>query len=250
VSPRHLALVLLMAPALAWAQQGAGALTFGSLPVLARVRAEVARDHVTVLQDVDLARGDWRSGDLDVYVAFGAPGMPLALDARLYAVGQATGDLGLHDIGEPIPFDPAPRKPRGALLLLGPPQMAGAVLHLREAAFRRAVSPAGAARIRIRTLLDLPAEDARSGREIVIRLGVHGGVPLSISAIEVVANEPAGGLTRAEARLCGPDADLYPLAVTILPAPVNVPVSRPRPVAPSLAVRHASDELCLRFWTH
>jgi hypothetical protein len=244
------ALVLILAPALALAQGGLAPAPFRSLPVLARVRVEVAHDHVAVLHDIDLARGDWQSGDLNVYVAFGAPGAPLALDARLYATGEGAGDSALRSIGEPIPFDRAPRKPSSALLLLGPPLMSGVVLHVREAAFRRAVSPAGAARIRVRALLDLPAADSSLGRQLVIRLGVHGGTPLSVSAVEVVAKEPPGWLTRTEARLCGPEADSYPLAVAVQPpiAPARAPV-RPRPIAPSLAVRHSGDDLCLRFWT-
>ena len=52
----------------------------------------------------------------------------------------------------------------------------------------------------------------------------------------------------AEARLCGPEADPYPLAVSVLPKGSR-PVDRPAPVAPVLSVRHASDDLCIRFWT-
>jgi hypothetical protein len=56
------------------------------LPSIARVRVEAARDRVVVLEEVNLPRGDWQSGGLDLFVAFGAPGTPVAVDAKLAPV--------------------------------------------------------------------------------------------------------------------------------------------------------------------
>jgi hypothetical protein len=55
--------------------------------------------------------------------------------------------------------------------------------------------------------------------------------------------------SRAEARLCGPDADGNPLAIAVVPKPASPTLTPIPPIAPVLAVRHPSDDLCIRFWT-
>jgi hypothetical protein len=219
-----------------------------SLPSVSRVRVEVGTDRVLVLEDVALPRGEWRGGDLDLYVAFGAPGAPRAFDARLLSVSDGALEPEAADAGEPVPFDRAPRRPATAHALLGRPQMAGAVLHVKEAAFRRAVAPGGMAVLRVRALLDPPPEDPERGRELVVRLGAAAGQPLTLGRVQIVATGPRAKVTRAEARLCGPDADPYPLAVAVTPK-LAAPASPPEkaPIAPVLSVRHASDDLCLRY---
>ncbi len=221
---------------------------FPAPPTLPLTRVEVARDHVLIVQDVLLRRGEWTGGDLDAFVAFGAPGLPRALDARL---SPATEDDEVAEVGhdEPISVDRAFRRPAGARLLLGTSTMAGAVLHLREASFARATRQTGLARLRIRTLLDAPRPDARTGREVVVRLGTHAGEPDALGTIEVVADDSRPWVARAEARLCGPDADPYPLAVRLLPEAAGQLPMTPPPIAPVSSVRHATDALCVRFWT-
>jgi len=218
-----------------------------SLPSVSRVRVEASADRVLVLEDVSLPRGDWRAGDLDLYVAFGAPGAPRAFDARLFAVADGALEPDEGDAGEPVLADRAARRPQAAHPLLGRPQMAGAVLHVREAAFKKAVTPGGMAILRVRTLLDPPPEDPERGRELVVRLGASNGQPLTLGRIQVV---PTGKLRirRAEAHLCGPDADNYPLALAPKPPPSAIAESR-APIAPVLAVRHASDDLCVLYAT-
>jgi hypothetical protein len=219
------------------------------LPIVGRVALEVAKDHVTVVEDLELPRGDWRFGDLDLYVAFGSPGAPRAFDARLFVEplppeGGASPSL----VGEPVVVEQASRRPGQAYALLGRPQMAGVVVHVRESAFRRAVAASGAARLRLRSLLDIPAEDPSGGREVVVRLGSFAEPPLALERIEVVALDATASIVRVDARLCGPDADPYPLAVAATPPLRALPRTNQPPVAPVLAVRHASDDLCLRFW--
>jgi hypothetical protein len=219
-----------------------------ALPTLPRIRLEAARDHVLVVEDANLARGEWQGSDFDLFVAFGAPGAPRAIDARLFAAGEAGKDPLPDAPFEPITLERAARRPVASYLLLGPAAMAGVVLKVKEASFRRAVAPFGVARLRVRSLYDLPAEDARTGREVVVRLGVRDGAPLALGRLEVVSLEPDAWLLGAEARLCGPEADPYPLAVSVLPRGSR-PVDRPAPVAPVLSVRHTTDDLCVRFWT-
>jgi hypothetical protein len=224
-----------------------------SLPMLARVRLDVTPDHVVALQEVNLPKGDWAGGDLELFVAFGAPGAPSALDATLVALGDGELESNPKDPGEPILFDRAPRRPAHASLLLGSAQMAGVVLHVKEPAFRRAVSPGKMAAIRVRTLLPLPPKDAMDAREIILRLGIEGGAPLGLGRLQLVTDGLA--LHRVEAHFCGDDADTYPLSIAvqpklapILPADLPVDADIRAPAAPVLAVRHATDDLCIRMW--
>jgi hypothetical protein len=218
-----------------------------SLATLPRIRLEAARDHVVVIHDANLPRGQWHGGDVDLYVAFGAPGVPRAMDASLFAGGEKDRDPAADATSENIPLERAPRRPSAAYLLLGSPTMAGVVLHVRDVAFRRAVGPFGVARIRLRALYDLPREDARGSREMVVRLGTREGEALALGRIEVVSLE-ADWILRADAHLCGPEADPYPLAVSVLPKSPDRPEPR-GPAAPVLSVRHSTDDLCVRFWT-
>jgi hypothetical protein len=217
-------------------------------PTVPRIHLEAAKDHVLVVEDVLLGKGAWTSGDIDAFVAFGGPGLPRAIDARLSA---AIDDQDPETAPfEPIAIDRAFRRPAGARLLLGSSLMAGAVLHLREAAFRRATGASGVARIRMRTLMDLPRLDATGGHEVLIRLGAFEGEPYGLGSIDVTSLEAHAWIQRAEAHLCGTDADPYPLAIKVRPAaPVTEPAPLPWPVAPVLSVRHASDDLCVRLWT-
>lgn len=220
------------------------------LPSVARVRVEVGKDRLVVVHDVNLPRGEWTSGDLGLFVSFGGPGFPSAIDAHLHAVPD--GELSAADdaAGEAVALERAPRRPPNAALLLGRPQMAGVVAKIRDAGFRKATQPSGMAVLRVRTVAALPERDASGAREVLARLGVSGGAPLTLLRIEVAAADESVGIARAEARLCGPEADPYPLSVAVLPRDPSVRASAPPGlVAPMFATRHASDDLCVRFVT-
>jgi hypothetical protein len=221
-----------------------------SLPVITAVRLDVASDHVVVTEDVRLARGEAPAGDLRLFVAFGAPGAPRAFDARLLAGDADALEPLASATAEPLIVEPASTKPRGALALLGPSHMSGAVVAVRGATFQRATFAAGAAVIRLRTLLDAPPADPSGAREIVVRLGTEGGTPLALGRVEVHAVAPAPSaspfaLAGAEAHLCGPDADPYPLSVALHPRSAAAATS-PRPASPLLVSRRATDDLCVR----
>ncbi len=214
-----------------------------SLPVLTHVRVEPSRDHVLVEHELTLARGAWHAGEIDLFVAFGAPGMPRAFDAHLLAVPPGARAPAPGDAGEPLVTQRAARKPSGALLLLGPPTMAGEVVRVSEPAFRRAVASSDVAALRLRTVLAPPTADATGGHELVMRLGAPGGAPLPVWRLEIASPEPAAWLRRAAAHYCGPDADPYPLAVSGAPSS-----GYPLPADPLLVARHPSDDLCLTYW--
>jgi hypothetical protein len=215
------------------------------LPSVARVTLEVRSGQLVVIEEVSLPRGEWKGEALELYVAFGAPGAPRAIDAHLVAVGDGALEAADDEAGEALPIERAPRRPVSSHPLLGKDAMAGVVVRVSEGAMERALARGGMAALRLRTVLDLPDEDSLGARGVVVRLGASRGTPLTLGRIAVRSSGPgAPAPTRAEARLCGADADPTPLSVGLVPRP-----SAPsRAVAPVLAVRHATDDLCVRFW--
>jgi hypothetical protein len=221
------------------------------LPSVARVRVEAARDRVLVIEEVNLPRGEWRSGGLDLYVAFGAPGVPVAIDARLVGVPADSLESRPEDAGEVVKVEQAVRRTPSSQPLLGRPQMAGVVVRIPEADLRRTYEATVTAALRIRSLLLSPA-DMNGVRDVVVRLGIAGDLPLTLGRIQVVSLEGRSWITRAEATLCGPDAETRPLSVVLLPKGSSSRAvgdgSNVAPIAPAMAVRHASDDLCIRWW--
>jgi len=218
------------------------------LPSVARVRIEAARDRVVLLEEVNLPRGDWQSGGLDLFVAFGAPGTPVAVDAKLAPVPGGAVESRPEDPGEPVPVEPVLRHTPAMQVLLGRPTMSGVVLHVKDAQLRHAYALGDTAALRIRSLLSPPAADATGARDVVVRLGFAAGQPITLEKVQVVSAEPKPWITRAEATLCGPDADPWPLSVALLPRPGDPATPVARTLAPPMAVRHASDDLCVRWW--
>jgi hypothetical protein len=223
------------------------------LPSLARVRVEEAHDRVLVLEEINLPRGEWQTGGLDLHVAFGAPGPPIAVDARLVTLPAGHTEARLDDAGDPVMAQPAARSSPAVQVVLGRPQMAGVALRVKESQLRSAYATSDLAVLRVRTLLHPPAPDDDGAQGVVVRLGVSGGLPITLGHIQVASLEKGVGLSRAQARLCGPEADPWPLSVALVAEPSSTASARsPERVAtlaPSLASRHASDDLCIRWWT-
>jgi hypothetical protein len=220
------------------------------LPIVARVRVEAAHDRVVVTEELNFPRGDWQSGGLDLYVAFGAPGTPIAVDARLAAIPIGSIEARADDAGEPVSVEPAVHHTSSTQLLLGRATMAGVVVHVKEAQLRQAYALSDIVALRIRSLLAPPAADAGGVRDVVLRLGAAAGQPLTLGKVQVVSLEPKAWITRAEARLCGPEADPWPLSVALSPKSADAAGASAPTIAPPMAVRHPSDDLCVRWWAH
>ena len=233
------------------------------LPSIPRVKVEVRKTQLVVVEEVNLPRGEWRNESLDFYVAFGAPGAPRAIDARLVAVADGALEPEDEEAGEALVVERTPHRPSSAHPLLGKDSMAGVVVHVKREALAKALAPGNMAALRVRTALDLPEEDNLGARGVVVRLGASRGTPLTLGRLTVAAKAGAPAPVRAEAHLCGGEADATPLAIAIVPRPVSPPLplanalppsssapsSSAPAIAPVLAVRHASDDLCIRFWT-
>jgi hypothetical protein len=219
------------------------------LPSVGRVALELRGDELLMTEDIALPRGDYKNGDLALYVAFGAPGVPQAVDAHLLPVED--GELGADPsaAGERLAIEFAPRAPVSSNPLVGPASMAGFVVHVREAAMTKALAPGNMATLRLRSLLPMPPVDHTGTRSVIVRLGAPVKEPMPIGRIEIDAKKNA--LEGATAQLCGPDADSYPLTVWRTGTPATRVESKETraAIAPVLAVRHASDSLCLAFRT-
>ncbi len=217
------------------------------LPSVGRVAIELRGDQMLVTEDIALPRGDYKNGDLELYVAFGAPGVPQAVDAHLLAVED--GELGADPAagGERLTVDFAPHAPVSANALVGSASMAGFVVHLREGTFTKALAPGNMAMLRLRSLMAMPALDHTGSRSVIVRLGAPTKEPMPIGRIEIDPKKST--LEAAAAQLCGPDAETYPLTVwKVGTTPVRMESKDARAaIAPVLAVRHASDSLCVTF---
>jgi hypothetical protein len=216
-----------------------------ALPVIARIRLDVSQDRVLVVHEIVMARGDYTGGDIDLWASFG-PVLPRAIDARLLSVPPSTNAPDPSDTGEPIALDKAAHRPAQAHALLGRALMAGVVLHVREPAFRRAIAASNVMAVRIRQVLPPPAPDAQGGREVVVRLGIESGTPLTVRRIDLSTPEPLGWITSVSAQLCGPNADPYILGFASAPPASQTTLM---PIDPPAATRRATDDLCVRYVT-
>ncbi len=204
------------------------------LPSLARVRVEVGKDRCLVLHDVNLPRGDWTGGDLDLFASFGVA-FPTAIDARIVALGEGDATARGPEAGESVGIERAPRRPANAHLIVGRPTMAGVVLKLKDGAFRRATAPGGVAQLRLREVL--PLGDA--ARPLPVRLGAAAGQPIAVLRLELAALAGEPPIEKGSARLCGPDAD--PSLLTLSPRSRG---DASLTVLPYLATRRPTDDLC------
>lgn len=225
------------------------------LPSVARVSVAKLGDALVLVTDVNLPRGDWSNQPLHFHVAFGAPGAPRAIDARLVAVADGSLEAEEDAVGEPLAVERVARRPPSAYPLLGREQMAGVVVTIPASAMTTALASGNMATLRVRTLIDAGAPDRDGAYGLVVRLGSSRGTPLTLGRVTAGNKQRGGGALRAEAHLCGPDADLHPLAVHSVPgeakrSPNESGSDRPREplIAPILSVRHSTDDLCVRLW--
>ena len=185
------------------------------MPGVARVRVEAARDHVRPPRGgLALPRGTGSPGGWTFFVAFGAPGTPPAVDpARLVAVPVGATEARSDDPGEPVVVEPAVRHLPSAQLLLGRPSMAGVVVRVKDLQLRHGYALSDLLLLRVRSLA-AAAGDGRRGHARRRRPPRHRGARRRSrwAKCRSCRSSRSPGSLRAEASLCGPDADPWPLS--------------------------------------
>lgn len=239
-----LALALAAPPAVAAGPKGSppGAAAKGSPPgaparwAVARVEVLFRRNAALVTTDLTFVRGAYRGGDLSAFVAYGAPGLPRAFDARLLPVERGRFSPPAEaEGGDALPASHATHAPDGIAFSLGGPNRAGQALRLPAAALERALEPSGLAALRLRAIHVLRAEGPRAS--LVVRLAAPPGVaPYPLGEVSLRGEGVA--LLSPAAALCRPSGPDLALALAGAEPP-------PGALAPPRAPRTAGDELCV-----
>ncbi len=205
---------------------------------IARVVVEARRDRVRTTTELTLPAAPSFARDLSLFASYGAPGPPLALGAEL--VATPPGYLVAPDSarGERVHVRFEPSAPDAAQVIVGSRHMAGSVIELARPALARALSPGGAATLRIQAIRAMPPPAADGSRELLVRLGTQAGRPLILGSVEVRGKH----VTKTSARLCDRNNGDVPLTVI----PVTGPAAASTP--PPLAKRTRQDALCVRLW--
>ncbi|MCU0682372.1 MAG: hypothetical protein MUF34_08975 [Polyangiaceae bacterium] len=203
---------------------------------VARVEVLFRRDAALVTTELTFARSPaYRGAELAAFVAYGAPGLPRAFEARLLPVERGRFSPSDGEAGEALTGTHATHAPDGVALSLGGPNRAGQALRLPAASLQRAFEPSGLAALRLRAVHLLREGSTRAS--LVVRLGAPPGAsPYPLGEISLRGDGVA--LRNPSAALCRPaGADLV-LALSGAPPP-------PGALAAPRAPRLAGDELCV-----
>ena len=214
------------------------------------MKVDVLKTQLVVIEEVNLPRGEWKSEALDFYVAFGAPGAPRAIDARLAcgrrrrARARGRGRRGARRRSRaPSPCvcasaaSDATRWRASSCTSSASRSRAPS----RPATWRRSAS--GPSSI-------CPRRTARGARGVVVRLGASRGTPLTLGRLSARGQAGRADPVARRSAPLRPRRRRNPARHRAVPAPrvTAAPPATP-PIAPVLAVRHPSDDLCIRFWT-
>jgi len=237
------ALIALAAPRRAQPPPPPPPIPLPSLPVLTRlvVDGSARADRVIVDYEFLLDKGDYQSGDLSLYVAYGAPGVPLVFDAHVRASIPASDTLPGFALREPAVVEPRPRKPPGITWVVGREHQAGAVVRVPASLLKQAWST-GPLVLGLRAVHAVAA----TNRDIVVRLGTVDNQPITVQRIDVA------GSPNATARACRTGALGEPVILHDLTSGRRLDASDARDpalyyrrVAPSQLQRAAEDDLCV-----
>lgn len=214
--------------------------TLPFLASVARIRVEVSKKQAAVLHEVNLARGSFVGEDVELFVAFGAPGAPRAVDTRLVTVPRGHLEAPRDERGVPLVWRYATRKPSAAAALVGRSTMAGVAVSLPAELAGRAMEGGAMAALRIRAIYNLP--EGGLERDLVVRLGESADGPLALGRLEVAATDDSG-VTRVEARMCSETSSTPLLARTY----GRATSAREGALPPVIATRKPGEDLCLRL---
>ena len=204
---------------------------------IGRVRIDVRGAKMLVTTDLTIPEARGQLSDMDVHVAYGSPGTPLAFDAQVMPTPAGYQVAPVDSSGQMLAHEWAPRASSWAVVQVGRPLMGGQTVHLTADALAAAQARTGRATLRIREVYAAPAVLSDDSREVVVRLASSGGKPLALGLIEFASDVAA---PRVEARTCGLDGEGASLFVAGARSGRDA-------VAPPLADRGEHDDLCVRF---
>jgi hypothetical protein len=202
---------------------------------IARVDVLLRRDLALVTTDVTMTRGSLDNAEgFDVYVAYGSPGLPRALDAQLIPVADGAFTTPLDTPGVALSLDHVVTAPGSVTFSLGRTTQAGAVVHVPSADLVRALAPSGLGTLRVRAIHALSSAPEAS---IVARVAspLLGPFPLGVLSVRGDGID----VTEASATLCSTSGSSTELTLSTGPR-------RSGTMAPPLARHGTDDDLCFR----
>ncbi len=188
---------------------------------VSRVELIQKRGQILVITDLSFEKTD-RPRDWELFLAYGAPGMPRAFEAELVPVAPDALFARAEAHGAPLVTTHVPAAPSDAEAAIGPREAAGQVVRIpREPGTGRFFV------IRVRALHAIPARAVEPS--VLVRIS-HDGSTLPLGPLFVRRDDPK---TVAVANLCG--------------GPRLAIVGEPGGTSPLVAPRQPADELCVRF---
>lgn len=207
---------------------------------LSHVDVLASAEAALVTLDLAIQRAGWDGASFDFFVAYGAPGLPAAFEARAL-VSPDDGVMPLQTTaGEALPTSHAYEAPSHAGFSVGPRQGAGQVVHVDAATLGRVLSPAPTARafLRLRAVHRFVGA-TRFVPGVLVRLDTPrlGVLPLGAVTVRAEGEQALGAAATTSAKLCRVDGTTIPLRIAQGASDVGL--------APLLTKRSAGEDLCV-----
>jgi len=195
------------------------------------------RNAALVTTDLVFTRGSFHLENLDVFLAYGAPGIPRAFEARLLPVPEGYFlPSESESSAVSLRTEHVTHAPSQTAFGLGPRPQAGQLVHLPSHLVADGLKPTGAAALRWRTVHTVVGDEASAS--LVIRVSSPAGVaPYPVG--QITLRGEGVSLVNPSASWCGPQGDGAELALVGSPSP-------PSALSPLRAPRSPNDELCVR----
>ena len=197
-----------------------------------RIDVLATKDAALVTTDLLLARAGWDGAAFDVHVAYGAPGLPIAFEARVLSLPPASFLAPLDEGGELLSSAHDVSAPSQVAVTLGRRAQAGQTVHVDEAALGRAFVSGDRAFLRLRAVHRFVGT-LREARSVLVRLETPALGVLPLSLVTVRGEEASAGLCRG-------DGSIVPLRIALADGRVSAGD------APAiLARRGLGEDLCV-----
>jgi hypothetical protein len=204
-----------------------------------RVDVRLAPVGALVTSDWLLEKGEWTGTSFDVFVAYTAPGLPVAFEALLLPE-PADGVLPLlATAGQSLTTHHAPSAPSQTAFSIGRPNLAGQVVRVEDKLLVEAFEGSSRAFLRLRTVVRFEG-GTRFVPSVVVRLETPRLGPVPVGAV-TVHGERGFSVASAQASFCDLDGGLIPLR---LAQSIDTDADAPK-LAPFLQKLPPRHDLCV-----